>query len=56
MLYRKDLLNKYNQPVPQTWDQLEYIAEYIMERESLLGNRDLEGFAGQFKGSINDSF
>ncbi|KAL6607138.1 periplasmic binding protein-like II [Neocallimastix californiae] len=49
LLYRKDLLNKYNQPVPQTWDQLEYIAEYIMERESLLGNRDLEGFAGQFK-------
>jgi len=29
---------------------LEYIAEYILEKESLIGNNDLEGYAGQFKG------
>ncbi|OUM63295.1 hypothetical protein PIROE2DRAFT_61368 [Piromyces sp. E2] len=45
LLYRKDLLEKYNQPVPETWDQLEYIAEYILEKEG----GELEGFAGQFK-------
>ncbi|ORX79594.1 hypothetical protein BCR32DRAFT_294346 [Anaeromyces robustus] len=49
LLYRKDLLEKYNQRVPETWDQLEYIAEFIMEKESLNGNKDLEGYAGQFK-------
>ncbi|ORX56614.1 periplasmic binding protein-like II, partial [Piromyces finnis] len=45
LLYRKDLLEKYNQNIPETWDQLEYIAEYILEKEG----GDLEGFAGQFK-------
>ncbi|ORX56617.1 periplasmic binding protein-like II, partial [Piromyces finnis] len=49
MLYRKDLLEKYNKTVPNTWSELESTATYIMKMEETLGNKELEGFAGQFK-------
>ncbi|MFC3852102.1 ABC transporter substrate-binding protein [Salinispirillum marinum] len=34
LYYRKDLLEKYNQPVPKTWTDLERIAQTIMAQES----------------------
>ncbi|ORX79595.1 periplasmic binding protein-like II [Anaeromyces robustus] len=49
MLYRKDLLDKYNKTIPETWDELENTALYIMKMEKLNGNMNLEGYAGQFK-------
>jgi len=49
MLYRKDLLERYNKTVPTTWNELESTATYIMEMEGIFGNKELEGFAGQFK-------
>jgi len=50
LFYRKDLLQKYYQSVPRTWDQLEYITEFILEKESSDGNNDLNGYASQLKG------
>lgn len=33
LYYRKDLLEKYQQPVPETWADLERIAQFIMTQE-----------------------
>ena len=41
MYYRKDLLEKYKRPVPQTWDDLMDTAQIIMKGE---GNQNLRGF------------
>jgi len=41
MYYRKDLLEKYKRPVPQTWDDLMETAQVIMKGE---GNQNLRGF------------
>ncbi|ORY49722.1 periplasmic binding protein-like II, partial [Neocallimastix californiae] len=49
LLYRKDLLEKYKKRVPLTWDELENTTLYIIEKEKENGNKELEGFAGQFK-------
>lgn len=43
LFYREDLLNKYNQPVPQTWDQLIETSKLIMEAEG-----DMYGHAGSW--------
>ncbi|KAG4104241.1 periplasmic binding protein-like II [Neocallimastix lanati (nom. inval.)] len=49
LLYRKDLLEKYHKRVPLTWDELETTALYIIDQEKENGNKNLEGYAGQFK-------
>ena len=41
MYYRKDLLEKYKRPVPQTWDDLMETGQIIMKGE---GNQNLRGF------------
>ena len=33
MYYRADLLDKYNKPVPMTWDELVETSKYIMDKE-----------------------
>lgn len=38
LYYRKDLLEKYHRPVPQTWEELEETAKIIQEEESKLGH------------------
>lgn len=38
LYYRKDLLDKYDQPVPQTWQQLTDSAETVMAAEREAGN------------------
>jgi len=43
LYYRKDLLEKYNKDVPETWDELIATAKYIMEREE-----GLKGHAGSW--------
>ncbi|ORX42458.1 periplasmic binding protein-like II [Piromyces finnis] len=48
MMYREDLLEKYNREVPKTWDQLEETTLYILEKEHENGNKNLKGYAGQF--------
>jgi len=45
LYYRKDLLEKYNMPVPTTWDELTETAKYIMSEEG--GN--MSGHAGSWK-------
>jgi trehalose/maltose transport system substrate-binding protein len=47
LFYRKDLLDKYNQPVPTTWDQLATEAKDIMDKERAAGNKDMWGFVFQ---------
>lgn len=46
LYYRKDLLEKYNLPVPQTWQELYDQAKLIMEQEN---DPNLNGFMWQAK-------
>ncbi len=46
LYYRTDLLEKYDRDVPETWDELEATAEYIVERERE-NNPDFQGFVWQ---------
>lgn len=48
LYYRKDLLEKYKKPVPQTWDELIETAKYIMNREE--GMKGLAGSWAQYEG------
>ena len=47
LYYRSDLLQKYNQPVPKTWDDLEQAAKVIQEGERKAGKQDFWGFIFQ---------
>lgn len=47
LYYRKDLLEKYGKPVPQTWSELEATASEIMEKERAAGKADMWGFVFQ---------
>jgi len=51
LLYRKDLLNKYQLPVPTTWTELESTAKKIQKKERLAGNSKMWGFVWQGKAS-----
>lgn len=48
LYYRKDLLEKYNRSVPETWDDLIETSLYIMEREE--GMKGLAGSWAQYEG------
>jgi len=48
LYYRKDLLEKYNRPVPQTWEELEETAKIIMKGEKKSG-KDIWGYVFQGK-------
>ncbi|KAJ3280166.1 hypothetical protein HK104_000863, partial [Borealophlyctis nickersoniae] len=45
--YRKDLLEKYNRPFPQTWDEMEQTAGIILRGERQAGNNNLTGLSTQ---------
>jgi trehalose/maltose transport system substrate-binding protein len=47
LYYRKDLLAKYKQKVPETWEELGKIAALITEKEKAAGNKDLWGYVYQ---------
>ena len=47
LYYRKDLLEKYNLPVPVSWEELETTSRKIMEGERPQGNDQLWGFLFQ---------
>jgi trehalose/maltose transport system substrate-binding protein len=47
LYYRTDLLEKYDREVPETWDELEETARYIMEEERAAGNEDFYGYVWQ---------
>jgi len=48
MLYfRRDLLEKYHEPVPQTWSELSGVARRIQDAERTAGNERLWGFVWQ---------
>tara|TARA_R110002124_G_scaffold114535_41_gene269600 strand:+ start:11312 stop:12580 length:1269 start_codon:yes stop_codon:yes gene_type:complete len=47
LFYRTDLLEKYNKPVPQTWDEMAATAKEIMDAERAEGQADLYGFVFQ---------
>ena len=49
LYYRKDLLSKYAEKVPATWDELSATAKKVMEGERKAGNADLQGFVFQGK-------
>ncbi|MFP4198541.1 MAG: ABC transporter substrate-binding protein [Halanaerobium sp.] len=47
LYYRTDLLEKYDREVPETWDELEETARYIMEKEREDGKEDFYGYVWQ---------
>lgn len=49
LYYRKDLLEKYNKPVPKTWQELFKTAAYIQKAERNAGNKTIWGYVFQGK-------
>ncbi len=49
LYYRKDLLEKYGEPVPETWEDLTRISKRIQEAERNEGNSNFWGFVFQGK-------
>lgn len=47
LFYRKDLLEKYNKPVPKTWPELKATAQEIMDGERAAGATNLWGYVFQ---------
>jgi trehalose/maltose transport system substrate-binding protein len=47
LYYRADLLKKYGQKVPQTWEEMGKVAKLILEKEHAAGNAELWGFVYQ---------
>lgn len=47
LYYRKDLLEKYNRSVPQTWEELTETAKIIIEGERAAGISDMWGYVFQ---------
>ncbi len=47
LYYRKDLLEKYKQAVPKTWDEMAASAKIIQDGERAAGNKDMQGFVFQ---------
>ncbi len=49
LFYRKDLVEKYQQKPPTTWEELAATAKVIQDGERAAGNRDFQGFVFQAK-------
>lgn len=49
LYYRKDLLEKYKQNIPETWKEVEQVARLIQQGERTAGNQDMQGFVWQGK-------
>jgi trehalose/maltose transport system substrate-binding protein len=49
LYYRKDLLAKYSEKPPTTWDELTATAKKVMDGERKAGNGDMQGFVFQAK-------
>jgi trehalose/maltose transport system substrate-binding protein len=47
LYYRKDLLAKYNLPVPKTWEEMTATAKKIQDAERAAGHKDMWGFVFQ---------
>ncbi|WPC06841.1 ABC transporter substrate-binding protein [Pseudomonas benzenivorans] len=47
LYYRKDLLEQYGKPVPQTWDELTATAKAIQQAERDAGNANMWGYVFQ---------
>lgn len=49
LFYRKDLLKKYNEPVPTTWQAMTQTAKRIQDAERQAGNQKMWGYVWQGK-------
>lgn len=47
LYYRKDLLEKYQKPVPKTFSELTKTAQYIQDKERTFGNKGMNGYVFQ---------
>ena len=47
LFYRKDLLEKYQKPVPKTFSELTETAQYIQDKERISGKRGMNGYVFQ---------
>jgi len=46
----KNYLDKYNEKVPTTWDELIETAERIKDKEKKIGNFEIEGYLPNMPG------
>jgi len=51
LYYRKDLLEKYKEKVPTTWEELAVTAKKIQDGERAAGTKEMQGFVFQAKAS-----
>ncbi|MFA6180031.1 MAG: extracellular solute-binding protein, partial [Candidatus Methylopumilus sp.] len=49
LYYRKDLLDKYREPVPATWEEMRATAQKIQDGERKVGNKEMQGYVFQGK-------
>ncbi len=49
LYYRKDLLEKYGEKAPSTWEELAATAKKVQDAERKAGNADMQGFVFQAK-------
>ena len=49
LYYRKDLLDKYQQPVPKTWEEFTHAARVVQEGERQGGRADFSGYVWEGK-------
>ncbi|WP_139174372.1 ABC transporter substrate-binding protein [Janthinobacterium lividum] len=49
LYYRKDLLDKYKEPVPATWEEMRATAQKIQDGERKVGNKEMQGYVFQGK-------
>jgi trehalose/maltose transport system substrate-binding protein len=49
LYYRKDLLSKYGEKPPTTWDEMTATAKKVMDGERKAGNADMQGYVFQGK-------
>src|SRR5438552_1879934 len=49
LYYRKDLLEKYGEKVPATWEEMSATAQKIQDGERKAGNKEMQGYVFQGK-------
>jgi trehalose/maltose transport system substrate-binding protein len=49
LYYRKDLLDKYKEKVPATWEEMSATAQKIQDGERKAGNKEMQGYVFQGK-------
>lgn len=50
----ENYINKYNKPVPTTWEELLETSKFILQEEAKVNNTNLLAYNGLFNGTVSD--